>query len=104
MEFNPHARKNITAAFHHIFFHFKFWNTKGQQATNFRAFVKDHWFDAITHQDIGTAQTCRACTNNRNFFIGPFHMRHIWTPTQGKSSIVNVLFGIANGHCTKTII
>src|SRR5690606_39342599 len=88
-EFHAHTRENFTAAFHHIFFHFEFWNTESQQPPNFWTFIKDHRFYPVTHQNIRTAKSCRTCPDNRDFLIGPLHIGHIWTPAQSKGGIID---------------
>src|SRR5690606_2284856 len=56
------------------------------------------------NQNIRTAKTSRTCTNNRNFFICPFYIGHVWTPAQSKGGIVDIFFSIANGDRAETIV
>src|SRR5690606_13566317 len=77
---------------------------ESQQTTNFRTFIKHNWFYPCTNQNIRTAKTRRTCTNNCDFFIGPLHIGHVWTPAQSKGGVVDIFFSIANGDRAETVV
>ena len=66
--------------------------------------VEDNGFYAVTRQDIRTRQTCRACADNRHFFTGLFHTRHIRTPAHLERFIVDIALNVADGHRAKLIV
>src|SRR5690625_6281064 len=96
--------KNLPAPTHNGFFKFKFRNAEGKQSANFWVLVKHHRSHAVAHQNIGTADTGRASTDDRDFFIGPRNVGHIRLPAHSKGGIGNVLFGVAEKYITDTAL
>ena len=103
-EFDTHFGKDLTATAHHALFKLELRNTKSQQAADFGILIEYDRFDAVAYQYVSAANTCRASTDNRHFFVCPNHFGHIRLPPHGEGGISDVLLGVADSHCTKAII
>src|SRR5690606_25812068 len=79
-EFDTHFGKDFAATAQYGFLQLELGNTKSQQAADFGILVEYNRFNTVAHQNVGTANTGRASTNNGDLFIGPDHFGHVRSP------------------------
>ena len=103
-EFNAHAFKDLAAALHHLLLEFELRDTKGQKTADFGVTVKHHGLHAVAGQDVRTAQSGRACSDDRDFLVGRHHIRQVGPPAHGQRGVGDVLLGVADRHSAEAIV
>jgi hypothetical protein len=63
---HAHAFHELAAHLDHLLLELEWRNAEGQKAADALIAIEHHGLDAVTHQDIGAAQTRRTRTDDRN--------------------------------------